>query len=401
MDLVGILLIFVVITGTTRLKKPLWLALALAAAVAGLAFRMPLGEWAATVLRGATSTTTLTLLAVVYCLTFLQQLMSQREMLQKAEKAMTRLLNDRRLSLAITPGIIGLLPAPGAVLMAASVVEGSCKDYMSREDMAFVSTFFRHVPESSLPTYTGVILATTLAGVGVAPFLLSMIPYMVVLMAVPYWIYLRRVPRETGGEGGSRLQAFREVLATLWPIILAILLILVLQLPTLAAALVTIAALVLLGRYDWKEAVLPNFRSAFNPTMLASSFCAMIFKEVLGATGAVSRLPQLFEGLPIPLFLIFALVIFVGTIVGGLQTMVTMVVPTAMAALPEVGAPLLMFLMATGHLGSQLCPIHLCITLAAEYFHVGLGDIFKRTIPVAAVVFAFTLGYYLLLTLVF
>ena len=373
MDILRLLAVFAVIVITTRLKKPLWMALAGASIVTGLVFGLPLETFFGSVWGAATSATTLTLLVVVYSLTFLQQLMEERKMLRRAETSMTKLLNNRRMSLAVTPVLIGLLPAPGAVLMAASVIEGSCSDYMSREDMAFVSTFFRHVPESSLPTYTSVILAAAVSGLPMAPFLLCMIPFILLLMAVPYVIYLRRVPKETGmPPSQNRGRDLAEVLLALWPIILIIVLILGFQLETLPATLIALLALIFIGRYPMRATVAPMVKKAFHPTMLASTFFAMIFREVLGATGAVGRLPALFENLPIPLFLVFAIIFFVGTVVGGLQTMVTMIVPAALAAFPTAQLPMLVLLMSTGHLASQLSPTHICITLAAEYFHVSL-----------------------------
>lgn len=394
MDLIGILLIFVTIVGITYLKKPLYLALALASVVTGLFFKIPVSEFFNIVFNSAIDSTTINLVLVIYFLSFLQQLMEEKQMLKKAELAMTRLLNNRRLSLAITPVLIGFLPAPGAVLMASSIIEGGCDGKLSDGDMAFLASWYRHVPESSLPTFTAVILAATVTGVPMSSFLLTMIPFIIVIIAVPYFIYLRKVPKETGMEPSeSKAKDLCELLLALWPIILIIVLILGFSFDTLTATIVAAVALLILGKYDIKNRLLPTLKKSFNFMMLCSTFFAMIFKDVLGATGAVNRLPALFENLPIPLFLVFALIFFIGTIVGGIQTMVTMILPTAMTALP--GVPTLMLMMGTGHLASQLSPTHICLTLAAEYFKVGLGDIFKRTIPVVIIVFMFTCLFYL------
>lgn len=404
MDLLRIGVILVVIVLMTRMKRPLWQAVAAAALTTGVVFLIPPMEFLSSVWAGASSKTTLMLIGVIYCLTVLQNLMEEHKMLKQAEISMTSLLNNRRLSTAITPVLIGLMPAPGAVLMAASVVEGTCEDHLSKEDMAFVTSFYRHVPESSLPTYSSVILATAISGIPMGSFLLAMIPFLAIIMTVPYFIFLRRIPKETGmPKSTNKAKDLLNVIVSLSPIILIIVLILGLGFETLPASLVAILALVIVKFKDFNifEKGLALLKKSFNPNMLLATLFSMIFKQVLTSTGAVSRLPALFEGLPIPTFMVFSIIFLVGTFVGGISTMIPLVLPVALAAVPGSPVALLMLLMATGHLAAQINPTHLCLTLSCEYFKVGLGDLIKKTIPTIAVSYALTIAYYLVLVAVF
>ena len=56
--------------------------------------------------------------------------------------------------------------------------------------------------------------------------------------------------------------------------------------------------------------------------------------------------------------------------------------PLAFAAIPG-GAPLMAYLMCMAHAASQISPTHVCLVVAADYFHVTLGDIVKKTLPVS------------------
>jgi hypothetical protein len=55
--------------------------------------------------------------------------------------------------------------------------------------------------------------------------------------------------------------------------------------------------------------------------------------------------------------------------------------------------------MSFGHMAMQLTPVHICLTLASEFFGTTLQSLIARTLPVAAIVAGFASLYYLLLTL--
>ena len=92
-------------------KRPLWQSIALSTLALGIFYRIPILTFLQVSGESSIKWTTINILLVIYLYTFLQKLMSQRQMLQKAERLLTGLLNNRRLSVAISPVIIGLLPS--------------------------------------------------------------------------------------------------------------------------------------------------------------------------------------------------------------------------------------------------------------------------------------------------
>ena len=86
--------------------------------------------------------------------------------------------------------------------------------------------------------------------------------------------------------------------------------------------------------------------------------------------------------LPLPAWLVFAVLFFVATLIGGTTSAIALGTPLAFAALPG-GIPLAVYLMCITHAACQLSPVHVCLAVAAESFHVSLGSLIRRTLPVA------------------
>ena len=125
----------------------------------------------------------------------------------KAGRTVLKLLfNNRRVNASAAPAVIGLLPSAGAMTICAEIVRSSCQDYLSNEDMTCVTSFYRHIPESFLPTYSSILIALAVSGVGAGEFVLAMLSLVAALFIIGHIFYLRRVPRSTGQkpEGGRK-----------------------------------------------------------------------------------------------------------------------------------------------------------------------------------------------------
>ena len=58
----------------------------------------------------------------------------------------------------------------------------------------------------------------------------------------------------------------------------------------------------------------------------------------------------------------------------------------------------MMLLMSSSYCAMQVSPTHVCLALVTEYFHTGMGDLLKRTLPVILIFFFLVLLYYRTLT---
>ena len=122
----------------------------------------------------------------------------------------------------------------------------------------------------------------------------------------------------------------------------------------------------------------------------------LLVTDILGTAGAPAALLEAYGDMPIPLFLIYGFIVFVGSIVSNFTAMVPAIFPLA-ASVTYAPISLVIYLASLGHLASQLCPTHICISLCAEQFHISINDIFRRTIPVTVIMlFVSTVLYFVM-----
>lgn len=395
-----LLVVFAIIVAVMALKKPISIAVAFASLGAILLYQLPLVDtWHAFVL-GATGATTIDALLVFYAITFLQRMMEKRKNLSNSQVALNGLFNNRRINASVAPFLLGCLPAASTVLICGPIVRESVGDSLSMPEQAAVTSYFRHISESFLPTYTTIFIAVGLTGgaVTVSGFVIAMLPMVLALFIAGYVVYLRRVPKDTGMvPDQSKAEYGKLLLKSVWAIALAIVLILAFNMKVYVAVLICIVVNFFINRFTLKE-IVPFFRSAFEGKLMLSTWLVMIFKEILSASGVIHKLPEFFSLLPIPMFLVFALIFFFGTVVAGSQAIMVLCMPMAIAALN--GGPalsLFILLMCMSYVASQLSPVHICLTLCAEDFKVPLGSMALKTMPVVAVFTVLSFGYYFLL----
>ncbi len=421
MELIKLAVIFVVIIVLINFKISLSGAVAVGAVLGAFLYQLGFLNSLELAFGAVFNTTTISVIFITYLITFLQRMMDQRGDLLRAQRSLSGIFNSRRVNASVAPIFIGLLPSPAAAFIAGDMVKSSCGDYLDKDEQAFVTSYFRHIPESCLPTYSSIILAVSLSGVPLGGFLLSMILPVILLIALGYTFYLRKVPKETGlPPAESKKAEWKHLFGSLWPIMLAIVLVIAVpylplsklrllplavtaflaDFPVWLAVSISIVLYFFCGKFKFRE-ILPYFASAFERRIVLNTCVVMIFKEVLTASGVIAQLPATLSLLPIPLFLVFALLFLIGTIVGGSTAIITLCTAPAFAAMPDGGVPFLMLLLCFTYAAMQISPTHICLTLITEYFQSDFSAIVKKTLPIISIFMVAVVGYYLLLTLIF
>ena len=109
----------------------------------------------------------------------------------------------------------------------------------------------------------------------------------------------------------------------------------------------------------------------------------LILKEFIADSGVLQVLPEVLSQLPIPSYMIFAIMFIFGSFISGATGIVAMGAPLAFAALSGMPAlPLVILLNCINHAVTQLAPTHVCIVVAADYFKVELGEVIKKTVSI-------------------
>lgn len=399
MQLLFLVLVFLVIIVLLALRRPLYQAMLGGIVATVLLYRVPPVEWLRQTAAVFATWDSLAVILSLYLITYLQRMLEARQQIKLAQKDLDGLFHNRRVNAAIAPVFIGLLPSAAAMILCGDIIKDSTDGYLERKEQAVVTTWFRHIPESSLPTYSGVLLMANLSGVPLAQFMAGMVVPVLALIGLGYVFYLRRLPTDPGTpRSENRLKDALHLLQHLWSLLLILVLILVCKLSVVPAILVSIALAALVYRFSGRE-LLAMVRSAFEPKLLANTVLVLVLKEFIAYTNVLELVPDALSALPVPTYLIFAILFFLGAIISGSNGIIAMGTPMAFAAL-EGGMPLMVLLMCMVHAAMQLSPTHVCLTVAAEYFQVTLGDLVRRTLPMALLFAALMIGYYNILLLI-
>jgi hypothetical protein len=267
------------------------------------------------------------------------------------------------------------------------------------EEKTFVATYYRHIPESFLPTYPGILIGAELAGVALSAFLIGMLPVVCITITLGFIFYLRKIPKETGNPPGlTRSKDALILFQSLWQLLVIVLLVIFFQFPVYLTVLFIILPSIFIDRFKWDE-LKQMFYSAFEPKLIISTIVIMIFKDLIIESKVITIMPEIFNKLPLPSFLIYVLIIFFGSLVSGQQAINVVVLPMAFAVESGEGIPLFILLMTCGYCAMQLSPTHICLAIIADYFKVSMGSLVKKTLPIILVLLFIVCLYYLLLRL--
>ena len=347
MIIVKLLLIFLAVMLLVSRKQPIYVAVSVGAAATWLLYGISLADGLSAIWKACTSWSTLQLILVMYIITFLQKLMGVRGAIDRAQKGLSSLFNNRWVNCAAAPIFIGMLPTQNAAFIAGDIVKGAAKGYMSDDEMAVTTTYFRHVSESFMPTYTSIILAIGLAGISAGEFVVGMLPIVACIIAAGcFWFLRGKVPMTADSASENKSRDLKEIFVGLWPILAIILMVVVLKLPIYIAATFILLLYAIVNRFSINE-LLPTFKTSLQFKLYLNTFAVMILKEFLTASGAINALPDFFAKLPIPSFVVFALIFFFGAIVSGSTTIIGLCMPVAMATVPNAGLALVCLLMGT------------------------------------------------------
>lgn len=393
MDLVKILLVFIMIIVAMKFKKPLYISILVGIIGISIFFNVGIIQTLKIMGISSISQVTISLVLSFYSITFLQRMLEKREHLFLAEKSLSGMFNSRRVNAMLAPFIIGLLPSAGSIIIAAPIVDNAGGDFISQEDKTFITSYFRHISEAFLPTYSSIILALQLSGVDMTAFVVGMLPMVLILFLLGYLFYVRKIPKETGlPDSIDKKEDTKNLIRSLWTIALTIVIILFFKCQVYIGVIPVIIMSLIINKFSFKE-VAPMFISAFESKLIISTVIIMMFKDVLTYTGVINKLPQAFGGLPVPTVVIFSLIFIVGTMVAGSQAIIAISMPLAFAAIPYGGLALMILLMCLTYMAMQISPTHICLAIVTVHFNTSFFDLVKRTIPIMVMFLIIVSGY--------
>lgn len=316
--------------------------------------------------------------------------------LTKMVAALQRLFSSAKVTLAIMPGFLGLLPSLGGARFSAPIVEEACKDLQATpEDKAAINFWFRHPYEFSNPIIPGMIMACSIAQVPYANFV-GQTAWVSLLCFLVGWLMLLTPLRQknTQPQAASSSHAAPQTDGTILDILLAIfpiagtfLLVVFASLnASIAMGITTLALYLILRLMGRQVSMLAMLTGSIDKKMFINVLCILYFIQLLTVTNTLAELVTAFQSAPLPIPVIIAgISLVVGILTGMSQAHVAIVMPIV-AALQTGSLSLAAIAMVYGVAGQMITPTHVCFTVTTDYFKADFFAVLKKMVLIEIIV---------------
>lgn len=377
-DMIKIGAAFVLIVVLLRLRWNLGLVMFAGALFLGALYFIGPVRQAQAIFWSSIDPVTINLVTGLVLIMVLENIIRKRGVLKRMMEAVVNVARDRRIAMAVLPGVIGLLPSAGGAAFSAPMVQEAAADVdITSERKAFINYWFRHIWEYISPLYPGVVLAAAVTKTPINRLLLSQLPLPLAVVGVGALLGFRGM-KTSEVKGKRDREEIKALFVTLLPITLSILLVVVFKLPLAIAMASIVIGMFLFYRYSLRE-IMTTLRESVSINVITMVIGIMAFKGMLDASGAIEALPVFFKrsGLPVSVVL-FALPFIVGLLTGLTVGFVGATFPIITAMLggtPDLGA--VTFAFASGFAGVMLSPTHLCLLLTIRYFNADMARTYR------------------------
>lgn len=175
-----------------------------------------------TVLGNTLSSSTLMLILVIFQVIWLSSQMARAGIMEELVVAIRERVSHR-MSIAVLPAVIGLLPMPGGAIFSAPLVD-SCdtEGNLSPELKTRINFWFRHVWEYWWPLYPGILLAVEICRVSLWQIMIIQFPITLFTIIVGYFWFLRLVPHEKNENNKPSTDPTTKLLPLVLPILIIV-----------------------------------------------------------------------------------------------------------------------------------------------------------------------------------
>lgn len=327
-----------------------------------------------------TSTRTYDLILALYFVMCLEIELRTGGVLDGMVRALHHLLRSPKLTLAIMPAFLGLLPSLGGARFSAPIVEGAAKNLgLTAEHKANINFWFRHIFEFSSPIIPGMLMACSIANIPFSQLLRHLAWVTPLFFAIGWFVLMRplKLPAESKDGGGfaEHKQDYIHLLLALAPVAVNFILIVSFNFSAAAAmALVAVTLIFVLRFSNHVINIKQVFTGACDLKMLMNILCIFYFIQILTDTKVLYAIVSEFQKSPLPQPVIVAAVSFIiGVLTGMSQGHVAIVMPI-IAAMAPGDLTLAGIAMVFGVAGQMLTPTHMCLIVTLDYFK---ADYFK------------------------
>lgn len=299
--------------------------------------------------------------------------------------ALQRFFSSNRVTLAVMPAFLGLLPSLGGARFSAPIVEEASKGLgLTSDHQAAINFWFRHIFEFSSPIIPGMIMACNIAGVAYSEFIMHLCWLTVLMFSVGWFVLIRPIKtdsiKENAGSQAADEQGWQDLWLSLSPVVLTFVLVVFFNMNASVGMGVVTAGLFLVLHFTKREVSLKDVVvGAIDMKMFFNVLCILYFIQILTVTQVLQEIVAAFQSSPLPVPVIIACVSFIiGVLTGMSQGHVAIIMPI-IAAMQTGSLNLAGVAMAFGVAGQMLTPTHMCLVVTVDYFK---ANFFKTLKPV-------------------
>lgn len=296
-----------------------------------------------------------------------------------------RIFSSNRVTLAVMPAFLGLLPSLGGARFSAPIVEEASKGLrLTSDHQSAINFWFRHIFEFSSPIIPGMIMACNIAGVAYSEFITHLCWLTVLMFSVGWFVLIRPIKadsiKENAVSQAADEQGWQDLWLSLSPVVLTFVLVVFFNMNASVGMGVVTAGLFIVLHFTKREVSLKEVVvGAIDMKMFFNVLCILYFIQILTVTQVLQEIVTAFQSSPLPVPVIIACVSFIiGVLTGMSQGHVAIIMPI-IAAMQTGSLNLAGVAMAFGVAGQMLTPTHMCLVVTVDYFK---ANFFKTLKPV-------------------
>ena len=392
LPLIGLILGFITLLVLLTFKVELGITIFICSTIIGL-FSMEINDYLMVILDTSIDYYTLNLLAITLLIMILTSMYEKTGYINVLGRSLTNILKNDKVLATVIPAILGLLPVAGGALMSAPLIEHAGKRLkLSRDKIAFVNVWYRHVIFTVYPISQLLIMTSILSQVPIIVFVKNLLPLLVIMWVIGYVLALMHSKHHTNKDNDSSF-SFNDI-KPLLPIIIPIILAVGIRLDIMLSILVGVVILIYLTR-PTTLVLLNTLKDKRIYCVLFTVFSAMLMKNVIKESGlslAISKALTLFN-LPDVIYImgiVIPLGFFMGTPLGTIALAIS-ILSDIVTGNPRTAS--LVYIVA--FLSYLVSPTHLCLILTIKYYKAQTLKVYKYLIPAVAVTLLFALLLYL------
>ena len=299
--------------------------------------------------------------------------------------ALQRLFSSKKVTLAIMPAFLGLLPSLGGARFSAPIVEIASKgSEVTVDEKATINFWFRHIFEYVNPINPGMIVACSIAMIPISSYIMHIGWLSSIALALGWLFCLQPLKISKHNKVETSPEEIRkniaDVVLSLAPVIVNFILVVAFDYGAASSMGIVAIGMIFLLRSTYRVVNVKDvFLGALDKKMILNILCILYFIQLLTVTGTLDAVVTAFQASPLPVPAVIACVSLVIGILTGLSQGHAAIVLPVVAAVAPGDLSLIGIAMVFGIAGQMITPTHVCLTVTLDYFK---ADFFKTLRPV-------------------